>query len=103
MTRREELLKLIDEESRPLLEPMIEDIVLLEAHLSMLRKLPFIEVDESNPFNQRKTVASKQYKDFLQQYINAIKSVEYVIYKDKRLEGEDVEDSPLRKWFKAHE
>ena len=42
------------------------------------------------------------YKEFLQQYINCGKMIEYVIYKEKRAEGEEADLSPLRKWFDAH-
>jgi hypothetical protein len=28
--------------------------------------------------------------------------IEYVIYKDKRLEGDEAEESPLRKWFREN-
>lgn len=102
MSRYDELLNLVPADSKGLLTPTIEQIVFLEGRLEELKKLPFIEVHPTNPVKQRSTPASKQYKEFLQQYINCIKAVEYVIYKDKRLEGEEVEESPLRTWFKNH-
>ena len=42
------------------------------------------------------------YKEFLQQYINCVKAVEYVIYRDRRAEPGETEESPLREWFKRH-
>ncbi len=102
MDRKNEILDLIPEESLSLVAEVIDDVVFLEAQLTELRKLPFIEVNPNNPMKQRSTPAAKQYKEFLQQYVNCIKMIEYVIYKDKCLEGEQVEDSPLRGWFKAH-
>lgn len=103
MDRLQELNNLIPEDSRELVKDVIEQIVFLEGKLTELKKLPFIQVHPDDPALQRSTPASKQYKEFLQQYINCIKVIEGVIYRDKRLEGEEIEESPLRKWFKANE
>ena len=81
---------------------VIDEVVFLEERLVELKKLPFIEVNSKNPMKQRSTPASKLYKEFLQQYINCIKMIEYVIYKDKRLEGDEAEESPLRAWFREN-
>ena len=102
MSRREELVAIIPEESLELVTSVIDDVVFLEERLTELKGLPFIEVNPKNPMKQRSTPASKLYKEFLQQYVNCIKMLEYVIYKDKRLEGDEVEESPLRKWFKEN-
>ncbi len=103
MDRRSELVALIPEDSLELVSSVIDDVVFLEDRLTELKKLPFIEVNPKNPMKQRSTPASKLYKEFLQQYINCIKMIEYVIYKEKRLEGDEVEESPLRKWFREHD
>ena len=102
MNRRDELLAIIPEESLELVKSVVDDVVFLEERLTELKVLPFIEVNPKNPMKQRSTPASKLYKEFLQQYINCIKMLEYVIYKEKRLEGDEVEESPLRKWFKEN-
>lgn len=102
MSRRDELINLIPEESLELVTSVIDDVVFLEGRLDELKKLPFIEINPKNHMKQRSTPASKLYKEFLQQYINCIKMIEYVIYKEKRLEGDEVEESPLRKWFKEN-
>ena len=102
MTRHDELINIIPEESLELVTSVIDDVIFLEERLDELKKLPFIEINPKNPMKQRSTPASKLYKEFLQQYINCIKMIEYVIYKDKRLEGDEVEESPLRKWFKEN-
>ena len=102
MRRRDELINLIPEESLELVTSVIDDVVFLEGRLDELKKLPFIEINPKNHMKQRSTPASKLYKEFLQQYINCIKMIEYVIYKEKRLEGDEVEESPLRKWFKEN-
>ena len=103
MSRREELVAIIPEESLELVISIVDDVIFLEERLEELKKLPFIEVHPKNSMRQRSTPAAKQYKEFLQQYINCIKTIEYVVYKEKRLEGDEVEESPLRKWFREHD
>ena len=102
MARRDELEGIVPSDSLELVDKVLNDIVFLETQLEQLKKLPFIEVNPKNPFKQRPTPAAKQYKEFLQQYINCIKVLEYIVYKDKRLEGDEAEESPLRKWFNEH-
>lgn len=102
MSRREELVALVPSDSLELVNEVIDEVVFLEGKLTELKELPFIEVHPNNKMKQRNTPAAKMYKEFLQQYINCIKMIEYVIYKEKRLEGDDVEESPLRKWFNEH-
>ena len=102
MTRRDELIAIIPEESMELVKSVIDDVVFLEERLTELKVLPFIEVNPKNPMKQRSTPASKLYKEFLQQYINCIKMIEYVIYKEKRLDGDELEESPLREWFRKN-
>ena len=100
--RREEILAIVPNESKDLVIEVIDEVIFLENKLSKLKTLPFIEINPQNPMKQRNTPAAKLYKEFLQQYINCIKVIENVVYRDKRLEGDDIEESPLRKWFNAH-
>jgi len=102
MDRREELVSLIGEDSLELVSEVVDEIIFLEAKLTELKKLPFIQVHPQDATKQRNTPAAKMYKEFLQQYINCVKLIEGVIYREKRLEGDEVEESPLRKWFKDH-
>ena len=102
MSRRDELVAIVPEDSLELVTSVIDDVVFLEERLTELKKLPFIQVHPQDATKQRSTPASKQYKEFLQQYINCIKMIEGVIYRDKRLEGDEAEESPLRKWFNEH-
>ena len=102
MTRRDALINIVPDESIDLVNSVIDDVALLAERLTELKGLPFIEVNTKNPMKQRSTPSSKLYKEFLQQYVNCIKMIEYVIYKDQRLEGDEVEESPLRKWLKEN-
>lgn len=102
MSRREELIAIVPEESIDLVDEVIDEIIFLEGKLQKLKRMPFIEVNPRNPTQQRNTPAAKMYKEFLQQYINCIKVIESVIYRNKKLEGDEAEESPLRAWFNAH-
>ena len=102
MSRREDLINLIGEDSLELVSEVVDEVVFLEEKLEELKKLPFIQIHPQDATKQRNTPAARMYKELLQQYVNCLKLIEGVIYKDKRLEGEEVEESPLRKWFSAH-
>lgn len=92
MDRREELLRLINNEIT--LIPLVDEMLFLEGQLIELKKLPFIKVNPKNPAQQKSTPAQKQYKELLQQYVNVVKTV-------ARISGTDDndEESPLRTWM----
>ncbi|MBO7672032.1 hypothetical protein J6S88_01345 [bacterium] len=92
MDRKKELLDLIKNDSS--LVPLIDEVVYLEEQLDYLRSLPKIKVHPQDPSKQKPTPAAKMYKEFLQQYINAIK----VLLKATGVENEN-EESPLRRWM----
>lgn len=102
MNRREELAALIPADSVQLVDEVLDEIIFLEGKLEELKKLPFIQINSKNAMQQRNTPAAKLYKEFLQQYLGCIKLVESVIYRDKRLDDNEEQESPLRKWFNAH-
>ena len=99
MDRKEELLSLL--RNRALDEPkarrLIDEIVFLEEQMEELKRYPFIAVNPKNPSQQKPTTASKQYKEFLQQYNNSLRLL-------LRLSGDigadSEEESPLRKWIR---
>ena len=93
--REKELFKAVDEDST--LRPLIHHIVIIEAQLQELETMPKIRIHPKDPTKQKPTAAAKLYKEYMQQYLNAIKLL-------MRRAGTDEtdEDSPLRKWFKEH-
>lgn len=95
MDRKEELLKLIDNDIT--LIPLIDEVVYLESQLDYLRELPKIKVHPKDPAKQKPTPAAKLYKEMLQQYTNIIRILLRATGTD-----ESEEESPLRKWMKAH-
>ena len=92
MDRKQELLEVIENDVALL--PLIDEMVYLEEQLDYLRTLPKIKVHPSDPTKQKLTPASKQYKEFLQQYVNIVRTL-------KRATGEEESDkeSPLRTWL----
>ena len=96
MDRKKELLNLVDEGKRPLLLPYIEEIVFIESQLRELKKDDFMKSHPNNPdIKKRDKEAIRQYKEFFQQYTNALKTVNSII----GIESEG-EESPLRAWVK---
>lgn len=99
MGRKEELLQIVCKDGMNndvKAKQLVDEIVFIEEQLVELRKLPFININPNNPMQQKATPASKQYKEFLQQYNNSLK----LLLKLSGDIGESEEDSPLRKWIK---
>ena len=94
MNRRDELTELIKE--NPASSPLIDEVLYLENQLDTLRKLPKIRVNPNNPEQQKITPAAKLYKEYLQQYLNALKLLLHMTDDDNN----NSEESPLRKWVK---
>lgn len=97
MDRKEELLKVFENNDITTIKPLVDEVVFLEQQLDSLKKLPFIKIHPSKPALQKATPAAKQYKELLQQYTNVIKIL-------MRVSGtnENDEESPLRVWVKQH-
>lgn len=95
MTRRDELLKAVDNDIT--LIPLVDEMVYLEKELDKLRDLPKIKVHPTDVSKQKATPAAKLYKEFLQQYTNVVKIL-------IRATGADTteETSPLRIWMEKH-
>lgn len=92
MTRKEELLKVIENDIT--LIPLIDEMVYLEEQLDFYRSLPKIKVHPSDKTKQKATPAAKLYKEYLQQYTNVVKILLRATGYD-----ESEEESPLRKWM----
>lgn len=92
MSRKEELLKLIDNNTALL--PLVDEMVYLEEQLDYYRSLPKIKVHPTDPSKQKATPAAKLYKEYLQQYTNVVKILLRATETDQ-----NEEESPLRKWM----
>lgn len=89
--RKEILMKKINNDEGYV--PLVDEIVYLENMLKELRELPKIRVNSKNKMIQKRTDASKLYKEYLQQYLNAFKLLQ------KKVDGDASEDD-LFKWLK---
>lgn len=92
--RKEELEKIVGNDE--VIQPLIDEIVFLEGKLEELKKYTFLKVHPEKPELQKATPAAKQYKEFLQQYLNCIKVLAKISGND-----EEDEESPLRKWVRG--
>ena len=95
MNRLEELKEIfekVDEDKRRLAEPIIYNAEFIEKKLTYLRTLPFIRVHPDDPTLQKRTEASKQYKELMQAYTNIIKVLNGILQKNA-IEDEDEFDA----------
>lgn len=77
MDRKLEITKIFDKiDNKKLIEPLIDEVVYLERELERLRKLPFIKTHPLHPEIQKRTPAAKQYKENLQSYISAVRTLQ---------------------------
>ena len=100
MDRREELFSLLKGGAQDELKArqLIDEIVFLEQRMMELKQYPFIAVNPKNPAQQKPTAASRQYKEFLQQYNNSLRLLLRI---SGDIGGDGEEESPLRAWMKA--
>lgn len=91
--RRDELMKILNDANNSVVSPLIDEILYLESQLNFLRGLPKIRVNPNDNSQQKITPAAKIYKEYLQQYLNAIKLLSGITKTDI-----DTDESPLRKW-----
>ena len=92
MDRKQELLDIfkdVDENTIHLILPLIDEVVYMEEMMRNLKKLPFIRVHHKNSSKQETTPAGKQYKEFSQSYMNAIRILNSILNKvDSNAENE---------------
>ena len=86
-------MKVLNDANNSVVSPLIDEILYLEDQLNYLRDLPKIRVNPADKSQQKITPAAKLYKEYLQQYLIAIKQLSGVTKTDV-----DTEESPLRKW-----
>lgn len=101
MERKERLKAIfekIDVDKRAIIEPLLDDVIFLEERLSELRKLPTIRYDKKNPARQEVTPAGKQYKEYMQSYLNSLKVLQMTLSR-----AGETGESPLIKMLKEFE
>ena len=101
MKRIEKLRKIfenVDNDKRQVIEPLLDEVVFIETRLAELRKLPMIRVHPKNPARQETTPAGKQYKEYMQSYLNALKVLQTTLYR-----AGETGESPLIKALREFE
>lgn len=76
------LFETVEEDKQKLAQQLIEEAEFLEARLAELRKLPFIKVHPEDNERQKRTEASKLYKEHIQSYCNVIKILNSILQKN---------------------
>lgn len=99
MDRKKEFLSMLKDGTQEEMKArqLIDEIVFLEEQMTELKKYPFIAVNPKNPAQQKPTAASRQYKEFLQQYNNSLR----LLLRITGDLGETEEESPLRQWVNS--
>lgn len=80
----------IDQSTRDLIEPLLNEVVFMEERLLGLRKLPLIGYNVNNPVIQRHTPAAKQYKECSQSYMNAIRILAGILKRSEPTAADDL-------------
>ena len=76
------LFETVEEDKQKLAQQLIEEAEFIEVRLQELRKLPFIKVHPDDPERQKRTEASKLYKEHIQSYCNVIKILNSILQKN---------------------
>ena len=90
--RIEELKKIfegIDPNQRAVVLPLLPEIAFMENEMRRLRELPQIRIHPNDPSRQQVTAAGKRYREIMQTYTNAIKTLLSVLQRN----GSDDDDT----------
>lgn len=102
MARKDDLMKIFKDADNNILtivEPLIDEMLYLEAEMNDLRDKPKIKFHPDDPSIQKITPAGKLYKDDLAQYKDIVRILCSQVHKA----GEEKSDSPLREYLKKIE
>lgn len=96
--RLKEIFEGVAEDKRDVIMPLLDEVIFIEGRLAELRKLPMLRIHPKNRARQEITAAGKQYKEYMQSYLNAIKVLEMTLYR-----AGETGESPLLKQLKEFE
>lgn len=72
----------IDAGQRAVVLPLLEDVAYMENEMRTLRALPQIRVHPKDATRQEITAAGKRYREIMQTYVNAIKTLLSVLQRN---------------------
>ena len=91
--RIEELEKIfeeIDPKQRAVVNPLLPEIAYMEKEMRELRDLPHIRVHQKDKSRQQITAAGKRYRELMQTYTNAIKTLLSVLQRNGSDDGDEL-------------
>lgn len=80
----------VDEKQRAVVLPLLRDLAFMENELSELRKLPQIRIHPKDATRQEITAAGKRYREIVQTYVNAVKSLLTVLQRNGADSGDEL-------------
>lgn len=86
------LFETVEEDKQKLAKQLIDEAEFLERQLRELRKLPFIKVHPEDNERQKRTEASKLYKEHVQSYCNIVKILNSILQKNSIEESDEFDD-----------
>lgn len=69
----------VDPDKAAVVTPLLPQVVFMEGRLEELRAVPHIRIHPKYPARQEITAAGKQYKELMQSYLNAIKTLQMTL------------------------
>jgi len=78
----ESIFEEIDPKQRAVVMPLLSDVAFMETEMKRLRELPQIRVHSKDPSRQEITAAGKRYREIMQTYVNAIKTLLTVLQRN---------------------
>ena len=82
----------IDAKQRAVVLPLLQDVAYMEKEMRDLRDLPQIRIHPKDKTRQQVTAAGKRYREIMQTYVNAIKTLLTVLQRN----GSDGDDELLQ-------
>ena len=79
LTELQNIFANVDESKANVVRPLLPQVVFIESRLNELRELPQIRIHPKDPTRQQITAAGKQYKEYMQSYLNAIKVLQMTL------------------------
>ena len=77
----QEICSRLDDDKRAVISPLLIEVDFMERRLAELRSLPHIRIHPKDRARQEVTPAGKQYKETMQSYLTAIKTILAALYK----------------------
>lgn len=77
----QEICSRLDDDKRAVISPLLIEVDFMERRLAELRSLPHIRIHQKDRARQEVTPAGKQYKETMQSYLTAVKTILTALYK----------------------